>query len=212
MHAPQIAGQWPRATAALLLVSAMTLTGCGKKAPEKGPDKTTATAADKGAKATPLAKAATPVTTKKEKQKVLLWHAYRDAERAALDKLIKAWNNSHSDIELVALAVPFDALIDKAQVAIPRGNGPDLLIFAHDKVGTWARDGLIAPLGSWASKARLKRFLPQTIKPLVFERAIYGLPLAFKSLVLFYNRTMIAKPPATMAELVALAKKHTDKT
>ena len=143
-------------------------------------------------------------------EKVLLWHAYRDDERKALDKLIAAWNEKNPQVQVTALAIPFDAYVDKIQVAVPRDNGPDLLIFAHDKIGSWARDGLIEPLGAWASPARLRRFLPQTVKPLVFERAVYGLPLAFKSLVLFYNKAMVATPPKTMVDLISIAKEHTN--
>ncbi len=157
------------------------------------------TAASPTAAAAPTA----PVT-------LTLWHSYRDDERKALDELVAAWNAKHPLLTVTALAVPFDALIDKVQVAIPNGNGPDLLVFAHDKIGTWARDGLIAPLGDFANKDRLQRFLGQTVKPLVYERAIYGLPLAFKSMVLFYNKKMIKDPPSTLAQLVEVAKGFTD--
>lgn len=196
------------------LVCAMVI-GCGKHEPAppaagSKPIQTATTGTDKGA--SPAADPAKAPANKEPApvQNVLIWHAYRDAERAAFDKLIGAWNEKQPHIQVKALAVPFDALIDKMQVAIPRGNGPDLVVFAHDKIGTWARDKLIQPLAGWATGDRLGRFLPQTVKPLVFESAIYGLPLAFKSLVLFYNRAMIAKAPATLDELVTMAKAHTD--
>ena len=196
---------WMVAVFAVGLIGALA-TGCGKKEPtpaQPAADKgaASATAAEEPAEVKP------PVGPPK---KVLLWHAYRDKEREALDGLISAWNGKHPELQVTALAVPFDALIDKVQVAMPRGNGPDLIIFAHDKIGTWARDKLIQPLGDWATPDRLRRFLPQTVKPLVFERAVYGLPIAFKSLVLFYNKAMIDTPPTTMVELIGAAKKHTD--
>lgn len=199
-----------------LALAAVTLLalGCGKDKP----------ATDKAAQASAGEQTGALAATDKQADKaekpaekpagppknLLLWHAYRDKEREVLDELIGAWNAKHPEIQVKALAVPFDALIDKLQVAVPRGNGPDLLIFAHDKIGTWARDQLIQPLGPWATPERLKRFLPQTVKPLVFERAVYGLPLAFKSLALFYNKKLIEKAPETMAELIEVAKKHTD--
>ncbi len=140
---------------------------------------------------------------------VTVWHAYRDAERAALDKLIEHWNGTHKNTQIQALSVPPDAIIDKFQVAVPNGNGPDLMIFAHDKIGVWARDGLIQPLGEFATPERLKRFMPQTVKPLVFEKNLYGLPLAYKTLVLFYNKKMVPTPPKTLAQLVEVAKGFT---
>lgn len=197
------------------------LTGCGKKKPDtnahpggaamQGADKSKKADKDNAKGAETAAKKAEATKKKGPPQKVVIWHAYRDSERKAFDLLLNQWNKQHPEIQVTTLAVPFDALVDKAQIAIPRGNGPDLIIFAHDKVGVWARDKLIQPLGDFATGARLKRFLPQTVKPLVFERAVYGLPLAFKSNVLFYNKKLVPKPPKTVAEMVAIAKKLTDK-
>ena len=197
------------ALAAGLLIA---LPGCGNKAapaapaPAEGAANAPTSRGEGGVAADkPAAEAAVPAAPVVPKH-ILLWHAYRDAERGALDTLVKTWNDKHPEIQIEALAIPYDAMIDKTQVAIPRGNGPDLIIMAHDKIGTWARDGLIGPLGDFATPDRLRRFLPATVKPLVFERSVYGLPLAFKSTVLFYNRKLVPKPPTTLAELTAMAK------
>ena len=37
--------------------------------------------------------------------------------------------------------------------------------------------------------------LPETIAPIAFEGRRYGLPLAFKSAALFYNRALVPVPP-----------------
>ncbi len=193
-----------RLTLAFLL--ALTFSACSKPAP--APQKAEGDKA--AAAAVPAAASPTVAPPPAAPQKVVLWHSYRDDERKALDGLLTHWNRNHPEIQVEALAVPFDAIIDKFQVTVPRGNGPDLIIMAHDKVGTWARDGLIQPLGEFATSARLQRFLPQTVRPLVFEKAVYGLPLAFKSLVLFYNKKMVPTPPQTLAQLVEVGKGFTD--
>lgn len=201
--------------ATIAVAVALSLGACGRSTSPASPPASVATAeAPQAGEAAALAGAATATAGQPAPTpapvKVLLWHAYRDDERKAMDALVKSWNDSNPAVVVEALAVPYDALIDKVQVAIPRGNGPDLVVIAHDKIGTWARDGLIAPLGEFATPERLKRFLPATVRPLVFERAAYGLPLAFKSTVLFYNRKLVPQPPATMADLVAASKPHLD--
>jgi arabinogalactan oligomer/maltooligosaccharide transport system permease protein len=188
---------------ALLALALVLVTGCGKSTP--APAKS-----DKATAAAPAAPAPAALPPAGPPKTVTLWHSYRDDERKSLDQLIEHWNKNHPEIQITALAVPFDAIIDKFQVAVPRGNGPDLVIMAHDKIGTWARDGLLQPLGDFGTPERLGRFLPQTVKPLVFEKAIYGLPLAFKSLVLFYNTAMVQQSPKTMAELIQVAKGFTN--
>jgi len=203
------------AALAVALAAAASCPGCGKaQAPEAAapPSATADAAAAPGADparapaaAATAVPAAAPVAADPE-GKVVLWHAYRDAERAAIDQLVDHWNKNHPKLSVEALAVPIDAIIDKFQVAVPNGNGPDLIVFAHDKIGVWAKDGLIQPLGDFATPERLKRFLPQTVRPLVHDKAIYGLPLAFKSLVLFYNQKLVPTPPKTLGQLIEVAK------
>lgn len=199
--------KWNRATLALSVLL-LTAGGCGKK-PDPAPTVAASPAAADPAAALPAA-ATTAVVAAPDDDKlagtVVLWHSYRDAERAGLDQLIDFWNKNHPKLQVQALAVPNDAIIDKFQVAVPNGNGPDLIVFAHDKIGVWAKDGLIQPLGEFATPARLKRFLPQTVKPLVFDKSIWGLPLAFKTLVLYYNSKLVQLAPKTMNQLVEVAK------
>lgn len=191
----------------LMLVLVLLMTACGKNSPPppQVPEKTqenTVKLPDQPTTTQPPALPQTP-------QAVTLWHSYRDAERKALDELIAQWNRMHPEIQVTALAVPFDAIIDKFQVATPNGNGPDLIIMAHDKIGLWAQDHLLQPLGDFATKDRLSRFLPQTIRPLVFEKSVWGLPMAFKTTALFYNRKLVKTPPKTLAQLIEVAKGFT---
>lgn len=192
---------------------ALTALGCGKSSSPTSPSAPApATAEPAKAEAAQAAAPAAPAAAPDAPDPpgpVTLWHSYRDAERAGLDELVAHWNKNHPAAQVEALGVPADAIIDKFQVATPNGNGPDLIIFAHDKIGVWAKDGLIAPLGDAATPAKLKRFLPQTVKPLVFDKAIYGLPLTFKSLVLFYNKKLVAEPPKTLGQLIEVAKGFT---
>ncbi len=46
--------------------------------------------------------------------------------------------------------------------------------------------------------------------PLRYEGALYGLPLDFKSTILFYNADLIDAPPETLEQLLALARQLTN--
>jgi maltose-binding protein MalE len=137
---------------------------------------------------------------------LVLWHAYRGAERGALEETIATWQATHPDVQVRALAVPYDAFVDKVSLAVPKGNGPDVFIFAHDRLGDWAQRGLLEPLGFLADEPLLDRFQRSTLDPLVYGGELYGLPLAFKCLALYYDRALVPAPPATTDELVAAAK------
>ena len=129
-------------------------------------------------------------------QPVLLWHAYRGAEEQALTQVIEAFNARNRDYRVEALALPYDAFASKLTSAIPGGHGPDLFIFAHERLGGWAREGLVAPSG----------YTGPFSAPLTVEGKVYGVPLAVKSVALFYNRALVKEPPRTLDALVAQAR------
>lgn len=144
-------------------------------------------------------------------EKVVLWHAYRADERKALDQAVQKFNSSHTKIQIETLAVPYDAFPDKISNAIPQGKGPDVFIFAHDRVGDWAESKVIEPVDFWLDDKLKGRYMPQTLAPLTYRKSVYGLPMAFKTLVLFYNKTLVPNPPKTTDELIAMSKKLTNK-
>ncbi len=136
---------------------------------------------------------------------VTLWHSYRAQEAEALQALADAFNRSQSRYALTLLAIPYDAMAAKVSAAIPRGHGPDLFIFAHERLGGWAEAGLLAPAASLPDV-----FLPGMAEALAWRGRQLGLPLAFKTLALFYNRALVASPPRTTDELLALAPALSD--
>jgi maltose-binding protein MalE len=137
---------------------------------------------------------------------LVLWHAYRGEERAALEAGVTAWAQRHPEVRVRALAVPYDAFVDKVSLAVPKGNGPDVFIFGHDRLGDWAQRGLLEPLGFLADEALLDRHPRETLDALVYADELYGLPLAFKCLALYYDRTLVPEAPATTDELERVAR------
>ena len=139
-----------------------------------------------------------------------LWHSYRGQEQAALETLVRQWNESHPETPVRALALPHEAYANKLTSAIPRGQGPDLFIFAHERIGDWAGSHLIRPLDSDLKQDELARFFPVTVEALRYGEALYGLPLAFKSVALIYNRKLLPEPPRDTDEMVAFLEKFGD--
>lgn len=135
---------------------------------------------------------------------VVLWHAYTGAERRALEASAAAWNQAHPDAPLTLVAVPYDAFADKLTSAIPNGNGPDLFIYGNDRLGDWAASDLVAPIGYWLDAPTAARFGGATLAGLATGGRPFGLPLAVKSLALFYRTDLVPTPPTTTDELVAM--------
>jgi len=136
---------------------------------------------------------------------VLFWHAYRGGEQVALEGLVDQYNASQSAVNVVPLAVPYESFATKLEAAAPRGNGPDLFIAAHERVGAWSASGMIAPVDVDTSP-----YHPATSSALTYEGELYGLPLSYKCLALFYNKALVSEPPATTDELLAVARRFSE--
>ncbi|WP_237067932.1 extracellular solute-binding protein [Microbulbifer guangxiensis] len=150
--------------------------------------------------------------TAQESRELLLWHGYRGAERQALESLLADYNRLHPDVPVRALAVPFGSFPDKLSAALPRGQGPDLFIFAHDRIGGWSKTGqMIAPVASLLSPEVLGRFPANLLDAMTYEGQLYGLPLNFKSTALIYNRALVPAPPATVSDMIGRARQLTDR-
>jgi arabinogalactan oligomer/maltooligosaccharide transport system substrate-binding protein len=142
---------------------------------------------------------------------VRVWHGYRAAERAGLEKVVAAYNaaKASSGVKVTLLNIPSDAFTDKITAAVPRGAGPDVFIFAQDRLGGWVESGnTLEPLDFFLDDATRKRFLPATLEAMTYRGSVYGLPLNFKVITLIYNKKLVAKPPRTTGELVAECKKQ----
>jgi arabinogalactan oligomer/maltooligosaccharide transport system substrate-binding protein len=153
--------------------------------------------------------AAAPAAAQTE---LMVWHAYRGGERDAFEKVVASYNAARAGkVRVSTLAVPYDAYADKISAAVPRGKGPDVFIYAQDRLGGWIEAGnTITPIDFFLDEQTTGRFLPSTLEAMTYQGSVYGLPLNFKVIAQIYNKKLVATPPKTSAELVAVAKRHTD--
>jgi arabinogalactan oligomer/maltooligosaccharide transport system substrate-binding protein len=140
---------------------------------------------------------------------LVVWHAYRAEEKAAFEKVVALYNAKAGEGgKVTTLAVPYDAFADKISAAVPRGKGPDVFIFAQDRMGGWVEAGnTIEPLDFFLEDDTKGRYIPTTLQAMTYRGSVYGLPLNYKSITLIYNKKLVKQPPKTTEELVALAKR-----
>ncbi len=143
---------------------------------------------------------------------LVVWHSYRAAEKAAIEKVAAAYNASHPGVKVTTLAVPYDAFADKISAAVPRGKGPDIFIYAQDRLGGWIEAGnTVEPIDFFLDDQTRARFIPSTLDAMTYRGTVWGLPVNYKVITLIYNKKLVKKPPTTSTELVAMAKKLTDR-
>src|SRR5690606_3971930 len=125
--------------------------------------------------------------TARAEQPVKLWHAYRGAEQQALERILASFDGQ---VEL--LAVPYDAFASKLESSIPLGEGPDLYIDAHERLGDYAQRGIVAPLpDSLAASLRSEHYVEKAIAAVTVDGRPLALPLSQKCLALYVNTALV---------------------
>jgi maltose/maltodextrin transport system substrate-binding protein len=84
-------------------------------------------------------------------------------------------------------------------------KGPDIVIFAHDKVGEWADGGLIAPIP--LSESYRSQFDKEAWEAVQHRGEYWGYPISFEVVGLIYNKKLVPSPPAQLKGLIELDKR-----
>lgn len=93
---------------------------------------------------------------------------------------------------------------DKFQAAAGAGKGPDIFCWPHDRVGEWAKSGLIVPV---QPPRRIREEIePSAWQAFTWRGKVWGYPLAIEAIGLIYNKALVKTPPATWDEVFALDK------
>ncbi|WP_437657422.1 extracellular solute-binding protein [Sorangium sp. So ce1182] len=132
---------------------------------------------------------------------IRLWHAYRDDEARALGAIVAAFKGE--EVELLAL--PFDAYASKLQAAIPMGEGPDLFIDAHERLGDYRARKLVAPVGDALEPNGEALFQGPALAAVRQGGEIFGLPISQKCMALYMNTALVREAPAYLEDIAALA-------
>ncbi|HET8802122.1 MAG TPA: maltose/maltodextrin ABC transporter substrate-binding protein MalE [Marinobacter sp.] len=81
-------------------------------------------------------------------------------------------------------------------------KAPDIIIWPHDRFGSWINRGHLKPVSpSAAMRSAIAPFAWQAVS--VGER-VYGYPIAMEVVSLLYNKDLVATPPTTLAQVAEL--------
>ena len=98
-----------------------------------------------------------------------------------------------------------DRLEEKFTQVASTGDGPDIILWAHDRFGGYAQAGLLAELSP--SKEFKDKFVDFSWDAENYNGKIIGYPVAIESLSLIYNKDLLPTPPKSWEEIVELDKK-----
>jgi arabinogalactan oligomer/maltooligosaccharide transport system permease protein len=126
---------------------------------------------------------------------IKVWHAYRGVEQDALLSLLEAYDDAHPELIVSPLYITPSAFAAKLEAAVPRGNGPEVFIAPHERIGSWSLSGIVDTT----------ELHPTTTQALTYDGKLYGVPLTFKCLALFVNNDLIQQAPQNTNEILSIA-------
>lgn len=131
-----------------------------------------------------------------EDGKLLIWTG-NNRDR---DAMLEAVQPFVDDLGIeVAIEIVDPDLPVKFQQAAATGDGPDIVLWAHDRFGEWAGGGLLAsvqPSAEWADGV-----LGSSLDAVQFDGKTWGYPVAVEAVTLVYNKDLVATPPASFEEI-----------
>ncbi|MFZ1756824.1 MAG: maltose ABC transporter substrate-binding protein, partial [Caldilineaceae bacterium] len=96
----------------------------------------------------------------------------------------------------------FDDIRDDFKVAAPTGEGPDIIIGAHDWLGDLVSNGLLAEMDLGDKDAD---FLDAAKQGFIYDGALYGMPYATENVALIYNPEIVKEVPTTWTGVTELS-------
>src|SRR5258706_8128345 len=173
--------------------------------PPRPPEQPAAPAAPQAPAATEAPTAAPAATQAPAPVEVTFWHAYGtgSAEETALSALLAQAAKDLPDVKINVLQVPFNDIYNKYRTDVAAGGGPDIFIAPNDSLGDDARAGLIADITDLA-KGKLDGVSKLGTDGMTVDGKLYGIPESLKAVAFWYNKDMLATPPATTDDLKKL--------
>ena len=135
-----------------------------------------------------------PTEPPAEATTVTLWHGFTGDYQAPLEALFDQYNEENESIQIEYTVIDPNQIRDSISVAIPAGEGPDIVAWANDQIGRQALTGNIVALDDWVDMAYLEdNFTDPAVSGVVWNDQIWALPTTGEAIALIYNRELVAE-------------------
>ena len=146
-----------------------------------------------------------------------LWYTYEGID--VIQSQISKYEELHSNIQINLQEQPSSGWIDKFISVAQTGDTPDIFLGKGSWFGELAESEYIQPLTPFFTPQYEASFLDSAIEGLSYKNELWGLPLWFDSILLFYNKDLfdqnsLSYPTSnwTETDMVNLAINMTDRS
>lgn len=187
-------------------------TGAATEAPTGAATEAPTTAATEAPTAAPTELYQPPAECASGETCITIWHQWSGDYLTAISQAFKDYETAHPGVH-IDLQHPNDTT-SALKVAVPAGEGPDVIAWANDQIGSNALSGNIVALDDYGID---KAFLDSTYEPaavngVIYQDKIWGLPETQEGIALVYNKDLVTDEylptdPMNMDDLLAKAQK-----
>ena len=124
-----------------------------------------------------------------------------DTRQATVEAIAQPFADENG-IVIAVQELNFGDIRDQLTLTAPTGEGPDIIIGAHDWLGELVANGVVAPLDL---SATADTFNPVAIEAFTYDGQTYGLPYAIENIALVRNTDLVPEAPATFEEMIQIA-------
>jgi len=142
---------------------------------------------------------------------IQIWHQWSGAYLDAITAAFNQYMVDHPNVT-IDLSKP-DDVTSSLQVAIPAGQGPDIIAWANDQIGTNALKGNIVALDDYGIDMNFlnSTYEPAAVAGVVWQNKIWALPESQEAITLVYNKALASASdfptdPKDFAGLLAKAQ------
>jgi multiple sugar transport system substrate-binding protein len=121
--------------------------------------------------------------------------------------MLENFNDTHQNIQIATAAIPFERLASTVTTQMAGGRGPDIIRFDINDFYQIAQDGLVADLTEVDGEAL--GLEPNSDSMCLFDTKRYCVVFQTAAHALIYNKDLVAEPPTTFEEFLAIAKAAT---
>jgi arabinogalactan oligomer/maltooligosaccharide transport system substrate-binding protein len=142
-----------------------------------------------------------------EQVTLVLWHGWGGTDQLVLNRLVDRFNELHPQGRVLPQAMPLATLSGDLRTAVAAGSGPHIVLLPNSWIGSLANSGILYQLDQLISTSERDVLLPSTIGGAQAPdregtTRLYGLPISYDTLALYYNSANLLVAPETTADLI----------
>lgn len=145
----------------------------------------------------------------KDEINVKIWH---DGDEGIMQTIADSINKKLVNEKVKVTFEKKSGLTDQLKLyGNDKKNGPDMYLYAHDSLGTFAEMGILAPITDVISKDTYADMLPMTVEAGNYKNKQYLMPIYYETLLFMYNKAKWqGEVPTTTDGLYDYMVAHTD--